>query len=82
MRRLPPGPPLAQQMSEIAVAQPVERVGSLPQRAKQLHPLAESFQHMLRLQRARLVEGGGAALGGREIIEIDQKIVPALLARG
>ena len=71
---------LAQQMREVAVAQPIQRIGSLAQRAEQLGALAECLRHVLRLQRARLIERRHAAVRGREIVEVDQEIVPALFA--
>src|SRR5271170_1823348 len=37
---------------------------------------------MFRLQGARLIEGGRTAQARREIVEIDQKVIPALFAGG
>src|ERR1700678_2821584 len=72
----------AQQIREVTVAQPVERVGALAQGAEQLEAFAEGFRHMVGLQGARLIESGRAAQARCEIIEIDEKIVPALFAGG
>ena len=64
---------LPQQIGEVAVAQPIQRVRALAQRAEQLDALAERLRHVFRLQGARLIECGRAAMRGREIVEIDQK---------
>src|SRR5882757_10325339 len=73
---------LAQEVGEITVAQSIHRIGALAQRAKQLDALAEGLRHMFRLQGTRLIEGGRAAVRRGEIVEVDQKVVPTLLAAG
>ena len=52
---------LTQQMGEVAVAQPIERIGPLAQRAKQLHPFTEGLRNVLGLQGTGLIERGRAA---------------------
>src|ERR1700733_11978134 len=70
----------AQKIGEEAVGRSVQRIGRFARGAQQLEAFAEGFGHMVGLQGARLIEGGRAAQTRGEIIEIDEEIVPALLA--